>query len=231
MDQAFDCFAHKYHNQNEIITFKQHKSLNQWFTVNLEYGGLVIQPCGAPNMVWGIRESDNKLVLVPKCDENQCLFPSMSLPQPFGEKPGNSFALRPMNFPGRAIVKTGIIQEGHGMQQLIRLGELCGEGELSIFFDGDDIHDGDNPYSVMDAWCYETRAVIFFTKESTREHIKFTANTDGTISLNMNPEYVLGTNSGENEIWFVKRDSPYKFIFENLRRSLYPEEYGEEEEE
>ena len=83
----------------------------------------------------------------------------------------------------------------------------------------------------MDAWCYETRPVIFFTKESTREHIKFTANSDGTISLNMNPEYVLGTCSSEDEIWFVKRDSPYKFIFENLRELLYPEEFEPQDDE
>ena len=56
---------------NEIVTWKQHKGGNQWFTVNDD---LTISPCVALNMVWGIRSSDSGLVLVPKGDTNQLIF-------------------------------------------------------------------------------------------------------------------------------------------------------------
>ena len=186
-------------------------------------------------MAWGIRESDNGLVLLPIDDEhyeNLCIFTrDMSAALPLKKQCENSIKLAPINYPGKSIIVTGTIQEGHGMQQLLGLGDINDDKAVAIFFDGDDIHDLSNFYSVMDAWCYETRPVIFFTKESTREHIKFTANSDGTISLNMNPEYVLGTCASEDEIWFVKRDSPYKFYFENLRRMLYPEEFEPQEDD
>ena len=64
---GFDCARAQYHSQNEIVTWKHHKGLNQWFSVNED---MTISPCAAPNRVWGLRESDNGLVLVDKGDKN-----------------------------------------------------------------------------------------------------------------------------------------------------------------
>ena len=39
-----------------------------------------VSPCAAPGMVWGLRESDNQLVLVKKGSNNQLVFDSLPLP-------------------------------------------------------------------------------------------------------------------------------------------------------
>ncbi len=40
-------------------------------------------------------------------------------------------------------------------------------------------------------------------------------NSDGTIGLDLDKTYVLGTDYTETKVMHVKLDSPHKFIFEN----------------
>ena len=91
------------------MTWTQHKGRNQWFVVNKD---LTISPTAAPNRVWGLRESDKRLILVKKGDENQLVF--HNLPIPFQDK--KTLKLAPSNFPGKAIIITTVQNHGFGMQ-------------------------------------------------------------------------------------------------------------------
>ena len=82
---------------------------NQWFAINDD---LTISPCLAPNMVWGLRKSDNGLVLVPKGDKNQLVFDSLT--PAFTNR--RTMKLAPSNFPGKAVVATRTQNHGHGME-------------------------------------------------------------------------------------------------------------------
>ena len=53
-------------------------------------------------MVWGLRDSDNGLVLVPRGDKNQLVFEG--LPTAFSNI--ETMKLEPSNFPGKAVITT-----------------------------------------------------------------------------------------------------------------------------
>ena len=61
-----------------------------------------ISPTAGYDMVWGLRESDNGLVLVPRGDKNQLVFEG--LPPAFSNI--KTMKLEPSNFPGKAVFTT-----------------------------------------------------------------------------------------------------------------------------
>ena len=103
MDQGFDCAMGKYHDQNEIVTWKRHKGSNQRFCINQDR---TISPCGCHNMVWGLREGDNYLVLVQKDSEHKLIFDNMP-PSSLAFPEMKTMKFAPSNFPGKAVVATG----------------------------------------------------------------------------------------------------------------------------
>ena len=188
-NHGFDCAKGQYHNQNEVVTWRHHMGGNQWFAINDD---LTISPTLAPNMVWGLRKSDNRLVLVPKGDENQLIFDG--LPQAFSNK--KVMKLAPSNFTGKAVVATHKRNHGHGMELHVTFGDSNDPNAISIFAEGDHIMNAAIPYNTLDGWDHKKRpeGCVFFTKHSDYPHQRFTVNEDGTIGLNIDPKYVLGTN-------------------------------------
>ena len=66
---------------------------------------------------------------------------------------------------------------------------------------------------------YKTET-IFFTYHSHIKYCDFTVNSDGTISLDIDPQYVLGTDSGLTGVKWVKKSDENKFIFSNAQEIL-----------
>ena len=82
-------------------------------------------------MVWGIREKDNRLVLVPKGDKNQLVFEG--LPIAFSDIDLKIMKLAPSNFPGKAVIATNTKQHGHGMEQNTTFGDENDANAISVF--------------------------------------------------------------------------------------------------
>ena len=164
-------------------------------------------------MVWGLRESDNGLVLVPRGDKNQLVFEG--LPPAFSNI--KTMKLEPSNFPGKAVFTTKTQQHGHGMDQFVTFGDANDANAMTVFVDGDFIHNANKFYSVLDAWDHKNRkeGTVFFTKEKDDSGQIFTINSNGTISLDKDPQYVLGTNDKQNIVKWVLDDDKNRFIFEN----------------
>ena len=54
--------------------------------------------------------------------------------------------------------------------------------------------------------------------------------SDGTFSLDMNPELVLGTNDNQDVIQWVRSDDKNRLVFENAQEILgVSETHGEKE--
>ena len=78
--------------------------------------------------------------------------------------------LAPTNFPGRAVVTTQIKNKKNGMEQHISFGYENDEKAISIFVEGDQIHNANIFYSVLSGKGYKTREANFFTKNSEHNH-------------------------------------------------------------
>ena len=104
--------------------------------------------------------------------------------------------LAPSNFTGKAVVATHKRNHGHGMEQHVTFGDSNDPNAISIFAEGDHIMNAAIPYNTLDGWDHKKRpeGCVFFTKHSDYPHQRFTVNEDGTIGLNIDPKYVLGTN-------------------------------------
>ena len=70
-------------------------------------------------MVWGCRDSDDELVLVPRGDKNQLIFEG--LPPAFQNK--KTMKLAPTNRPGKAIVVSYATSDENGTKVSIKLGD------------------------------------------------------------------------------------------------------------
>ena len=88
---------------------------------------------------------------------------------------------------------------------------------MTIFVEGDNILNADIFYNTLDGWEHKTRrdGTLFFTKHSEYPHQKFTVNSNGTISIDKDPIYVLGTNDTQNIVKWVHFSDKNKFVFEN----------------
>ena len=60
--------------------------------------------------------------------------------------------LAPSNFPGRAIVMNRFVNTRRGTDLWIRLGDADDPKAISVFVEGDHIHNADYPYTVLDCW-------------------------------------------------------------------------------
>ena len=109
------CFSIRIDIPNVLDTNYEPKANYNWFSVNADQ---TISPCLAQNMVWGMRDSDKEVVLVPRGDKDQLVFEG--LPPAFQNK--NTMKLAPTNFPGRAVVTTSIKNREDGMEQHISFG-------------------------------------------------------------------------------------------------------------
>ena len=105
----------RYDIPNVLSTNYEPKDTYNWFSVNDDQ---TISPCLAQNMVWGMRHSDQEVVLVPRGDKDQLVFEG--LPPAFQNK--NTMKLAPTNFPGRAVVTTSVKNREDGMEQHISFG-------------------------------------------------------------------------------------------------------------
>ena len=92
------------------------KETSRRFSVNADQ---TISPCLAQNMVWGMRDSDKEVVLVPRGDKNQLVFEG--LPPAFQNR--NTMKLAPTNFPGRAVITTYVKNQENGMNSTSVLAE------------------------------------------------------------------------------------------------------------
>ena len=108
------------------------------------------------------------------------------------------------------------------------------ESVMTIFVEGDYILNSKIFYNALDGgWNHKDRPEghAFFTKNSEYAHHKFTVNSDGTISLDSDPLYVLGTNDAQDIIKFVPQDDENRFIFENAQEILgVTQSHGQKEE-
>ena len=78
---------------------------------------------------------------------------------------------------------------------------------MTCFFDENKmLHDADSAYQVLDGWDHKKVQPHLFTSHIEYPHQKFTANSDGTISLNKDPNYVLGCD-GRIALKMVERGS------------------------
>ena len=114
-------------------------------------------------------------------------------------------------------------QHGHGMEQYVTFGDATDhEKVMTIFVEGDYILNTNTFYNTLDGWDHKKRpeGCVFFTKHSEYPHQKFTVNSDGTISHDCDPQYVLGTNDAQDIVKWVLQDDKNKFIFENAQEIL-----------
>lgn len=58
---------------------------------------------------------------------------------------------------------------------------------------------------MLDAYAKETREAIFFPCHLEYHHDKFTINPDGTIHVNQDPSWVLGTDDSVTKVKYVKK--------------------------
>ena len=106
--------------------------------------------------------------------------------------------LAPTNFSGKAVVMTHRKNHKHGMEQYIKFGDIDDPKAMNIFVEGDHVYNADIPYNILDAFEHKTRdcGMIFFTKLPNIKHQKFTVLENGMISLDIDPQYVMGTDEG-----------------------------------
>lgn len=91
---------------------------------------------------------------------------------------------------------------------------------IRVFLDEDDhLHDYDRPFQTFDSCDHANRAITFFTKHNDYGHQKYTINGDGTIGLEYNPDWVLGTDKAGKNVAHVQRtDKKRRLVFENAQQ-------------
>ena len=131
--------------------------------------------------------------------------------------------LAPDNMPWKAVA-------AHGS---CRLWDVNHEKALTVFVEGDFIHNSNDDTKVLKAVLdenYKLSDAYFTTKNSTDKSQKFTVNSDGTISSDEDPRFVLGTDECQINVLWVHRSHKYILLFENAQEILgLTETHGEKE--
>lgn len=88
------------------------------------------------------------------------------------------------------------------------------QNALNVFIDSEGfIRNAAQPFQVFDGWSHKTRELQLFTMHRDRLHQKFVINHDWTISMKMDLDYVLGTDTMSNKVCFVKKGDPNSLVF------------------
>lgn len=176
-----------------------------------------VSPTLSPNKCIG--QKDDQLQLVPRekpddGQEDKRLF-FTTLPPTLEPKKVMKTILS--SHPGKAIVlKNETTQHGHGMEEFIKLGDE--KDAISIFVDEDfHIHNADKHFQTFDGWDHENRDLEFFAKHTEYGHQKYRPLEDGTIQFEQDKDWVLGTDPGATRVMHVKKDSPHKLVFRDIK--------------
>ena len=127
--------------------------------------------------------------------------------------------LAPDNMPWKAVVAS----DTQGTGCCLDLGDVNDKKALTVFVKGDFIHNSNNETMVLGASLdqnYKLSGAYFTNKNSTNESQKFTVNSDGTISSDEDPQFVLGTDECQVRVLWVHRSHKYILLFENAQEIL-----------
>ena len=127
--------------------------------------------------------------------------------------------LAPDNMPWKAVVAS----DTQGTGCCLDLGDVNDKKALTVFVEGDFIHNSNNETMVLGASLdqnYKLSGAYFTNKNSTNESQKFTVNSDGTISSDEDPQFVLGTDECQVRVLWVHRSHKYILLFENAQEIL-----------
>ena len=127
--------------------------------------------------------------------------------------------LVPDNMPWKAVVASDI--EGKGFS--LNFEDVNDEKALSIFVQDGFIHNSNDETMVLEANLnenYKLSNACFTRKDSDDISQKFTVNSDGTISSDKDPQFVLGTDECQARVLWVHRSHKYIFLFENAQEIL-----------
>ena len=104
-------------------------------------------------------------------------------------------------------------QHGHGLEEFLTMGPAA--LAISVFIDKEGfIHSKDRPSQAFDSYDHYNREVEFFPLHLDYGHQRHSINMDGTISLDCDPTFVLGTDDDQKRVRWIKRGSRHQFIFD-----------------
>ena len=114
------------------------------------------------------------------------------------------------------------------MEQHITFGPV--DKAIKVFIDSEDhIHDYNRPMNNFDSYTHTQRPMIFFTKHSGLPQQKYTINNEGSISLDKDPNWVIGHDETKTKVIHVSRLDEKRLIFENAQELLGAEHHKDKD--
>ena len=136
------------------------------------------------------------------------------------EADSKTMKLAPDNFPGKSVV----VKTDNRTFQWIDIGDVNDDKAITIRVEGDYIYQVNEDNLVLSSDYNDFTGAgnhpFFDTKDPENKLQKCTVNSDGTISPDANPKYVLGSWDRSHFVRWILRGSKFAFYFENAQEKL-----------
>lgn len=219
---GLDCAFAKYHSENEVNFFWNHRGDNQKFLVNKDG---TISPEPAKNMFFGMKGKHNKLCLVGKEDPRKLVFRLDAQDRPAEREPVTTWpAPPPVSADIPAVTLDFKSHPGKGLAQRYG-GEAAGKywhwaglenksQESKIFLDWPFIRLESDPTIALDVAFgkYHHGNHVNFFHNHRGGNQKFKKTEENTICCVEAPRLVLGIVEGGNKLCLVNKGSSHQLV-------------------